>query len=104
MNKSQKQLIANMLDGKYLMKRMNAKGESKYVLYEGNQIPIAFVSSDVVKPALCLMKKNKLRQWSLNLLEIRKLDERSFPKKKYKALLKLKKAPAVTGAIINYKN
>lgn len=85
MNLKQRELYRLMLQpGKYIMMRMSNEGESVFMVYEGNQVPVKYFAKKDGAFLEAYLKMDKKKRRTLKLGVIRKLDGRNMLKKMYK--------------------
>ncbi|HRE52259.1 MAG TPA: hypothetical protein PK339_12605 [Flavitalea sp.] len=89
----QKQLVADMLKGAYLMRKLRHDGKRMYKLYTGNMIPLRYYEEktvdrlDILSDYDLLKEDSKLRI-TLHLRNVRRLSGKTWIKQQYKALRK----------------
>ena len=95
MRVSKKHIIKSLLNGLYLMKRVNHKNVAGFKMYSGNMVPELFIPEKALKEELKydLFKTDAKQKITLNLSSIRRLHGNHWIKKLYKE----QKAKKVTG-------
>lgn len=76
-----KQLLKDLLDGKYLRKRMELSGGFSFGVYEGNQVLLYKI--DLSKDFASVIKKDRKGRFHLSRTAVRKLHGNSIIKKEY---------------------